>query len=601
MIFSNINTFSQEWELIRIDAEYNLQQKPEEPVLNRLAAGTYTVGVEGYFPSLDSAFSKLSIDGIEGEVVLELVDEFYSPNSNGFTFVGPIIGASRDNRIVIKPAKNKNVVISGDGDAVITFMNISYLMIDGISLAGTSSLKIHSLQNENFDYNDGIIFINNSDHNIVQNLTVECEDYTRKSAGIIFLHHSGNSTPDSNVIQNNFIKKAAVGINVASLFYRMNGNIIRGNYIGSETDSLISLGINVTFGQYTIIENNTVQNLHNRSEVSYSPGIASVAGTGDTIRNNIVHNISVDDGYYGGVGIILNGTSSFKGCINTVYNNMIYDIQSTSSATSASVSGIQLRNQDFAKIYHNSVFLIGTGNNKFGSASLFIANSCSNIIAKNNILINTRDESPYYAYALNDCVSGSMLSDYNDLYVGENQNSFLAEKNGNLYKTLSEWQSIGMDNHSLNFLIIFTNPDLHIDRRQDVCIEMTGTPISGITTDIDGEQRNLQTPDIGADEFDCIVSEVAKEFISDEYCLEQNYPNPFNPSTKISYSLSTGGNVTLKVFDILGNEIAVLVNEGKSAGKYEINFNASNLSSGVYIYTIQIANYYESRKMLLIK
>ncbi|MBK9098230.1 MAG: T9SS type A sorting domain-containing protein [bacterium] len=158
-----------------------------------------------------------------------------------------------------------------------------------------------------------------------------------------------------------------------------------------------------------------------------------------------------------------------------------------------------------------------------------------------------------------------------------------------------------MDIHSFNSLTTFANPDLHIDRRQNVCIEMTGTPISGITMDIDGEQRNLQTPDIGADEFDCIVSEVANEFIADEYSLEQNYPNPFNPSTKISYFLSTGGNVTLKVFDILGNEIAILVNEEKPAGKYEINFNANNLSSGVYIYTIQAANFVESKKMLLIK
>ena len=130
---------------------------------------------------------------------------------------------------------------------------------------------------------------------------------------------------------------------------------------------------------------------------------------------------------------------------------------------------------------------------------------------------------------------------------------------------------------------------------------MTGTSISGISTDIDGEQRNLQTPDIGADEFDCIVNEVNETVIADGYRLEQNYPNPFNPSTTISYNLQTGGYVTLKVFDILGNEIVVLVNEEKSAGKHEINFDASSLSSGVYVYSIQTANFVESRKMLLLK
>jgi hypothetical protein len=492
-------------------------------------------------------------------------------------------------------------VVSGDGDAVITFQNVSYLTIDGISLTGNSSLKIHSLQNENFEFNDGIIFMNNSDHNIVQNLTVECEDYTRKSAGIVFLHHSENFTPDSNLIQNNFIKKAAVGINLASLFYRMNGNIIRGNIIGSETDSLISMGINVTFGQYTIIENNVVQNLRNNAQLVYSPGVASVAGIGDTIRNNVIHNISVDDGNYGGIGIILNGTSDFKGCINTVYNNMVYDISSTSSKPSAKISGIQLRNQEYARIYYNTVYLDGEGNSPSGSASLYIGNNCKSIVIKNNILINMRDESPNIASAIFDYQSTNLNSDYNNLYVGRHQNNFLIRKNNIDYKTLSDWQITGMDIHSFNDIPSFASPDLHIDRGLQICIQMTGIPISGINTDIDGEQRDPLSPDIGADEYDCIVNDVREQVIAKQFILEQNYPNPFNPSTVISYYLPVGGLVSLKVFDILGNEIATLVDEEKPAGEYFVNFDASEISTGVYVYSLQTANFAESKKMILIK
>jgi hypothetical protein len=85
------------------------------------------------------------------------------------------------------------------------------------------------------------------------------------------------------------------------------------------------------------------------------------------------------------------------------------------------------------------------------------------------------------------------------------------------------------------------------------------------------------------------------------FSLEQNYPNPFNPSTKIKYSIPNSEFVTLKVYDVLGNEVATLVNEEKSAGSYEVNFNASQLSSGIYFYKLQTGNFAETKKMLLLK
>lgn len=86
-----------------------------------------------------------------------------------------------------------------------------------------------------------------------------------------------------------------------------------------------------------------------------------------------------------------------------------------------------------------------------------------------------------------------------------------------------------------------------------------------------------------------------------KYNLTQNFPNPFNPSTIISYSLPLSGLVTLKVFDILGNEVAELVNGQKEAGTYTIKFDASNLTSGIYFYQIQAGKYSETRKLILQK
>jgi hypothetical protein len=92
------------------------------------------------------------------------------------------------------------------------------------------------------------------------------------------------------------------------------------------------------------------------------------------------------------------------------------------------------------------------------------------------------------------------------------------------------------------------------------------------------------------------------------YELNQNFPNPFNPTTKIKYSIpnviSTEGRnlkVVLKVYDILGNEVATLVNEEKQAAYYEIEFNGANLPAGVYTYRLITENYIETRKMILLK
>ncbi|HEX9251457.1 MAG TPA: T9SS type A sorting domain-containing protein [Ignavibacteriaceae bacterium] len=86
-----------------------------------------------------------------------------------------------------------------------------------------------------------------------------------------------------------------------------------------------------------------------------------------------------------------------------------------------------------------------------------------------------------------------------------------------------------------------------------------------------------------------------------EYQLDQNYPNPFNPSTRISWQSPVGSHQTLKVFDVLGNEISTLVDEYEPAGRYELEFNAAILPSGVYFYRLQSGSYVETRKMIYLK
>lgn len=101
-----------------------------------------------------------------------------------------------------------------------------------------------------------------------------------------------------------------------------------------------------------------------------------------------------------------------------------------------------------------------------------------------------------------------------------------------------------------------------------------------------------------------VVTSVGEERTNNlppSFQLQQNYPNPFNPSTTIRFSLPQRSHVTLKVFDVLGREVATLVNENLLAGRYSYNFDASNLSNGVYFYKIQASNYIETKKMILMR
>ncbi len=97
------------------------------------------------------------------------------------------------------------------------------------------------------------------------------------------------------------------------------------------------------------------------------------------------------------------------------------------------------------------------------------------------------------------------------------------------------------------------------------------------------------------------VVELEVNVLPTEFSLSQNYPNPFNPTTVIRFAIPQSSLVSLKVYDILGNEVAEIVNNELQAGYYNYEFDASRFSSGLYIYRLQTNDFIQTKKMMLIK
>ncbi len=568
--------------------------------------GTYTVGQSGKFATLESAFSSLSNNGILGPVTLFLTDELYdltTTAAGSLVLNGPIAGASSNNRITIRPAENTNVTIKGNGKAVIQLNNVSYCTLDGIGAESKSGMTVQALINKNYANNHGIELRGNSDFNEIKNITVGTDDYARYNSFAISLMNDSIESPDYCTISGNNVTSGDAGIIIwGTREKKAIGNIIRSNQVGSAAHTTIAFGIVVIFSEASFVEYNNVENLRITSD-KYQVGIDVEYSRNVIVRNNKVHNLLLTDatmatavgiGVFGGIG----GTDIW------VYNNKVWDIKTAISSRCA-VRGIYAWNQNLLRIENNTVVLTKSddANASAGSDGIRLAASNTNTTIRNNIIINTREDSPGLVTAIT-MLAPQLLSDYNDLFVGSGEYSYIGFTNAEC-KTLDQWKTSGMDINSVSVLPLFTGPNLHIDTTNILsnALNDLGTPITGIAYDFDGRRRDKVNPDIGADEFDEVLTGVSstRPTLPDRFALEQNYPNPFNPSTTIRYALPSSANVQLAVYDVLGREIATLINEEQSAGWKEVTWNAIHVSSGIYIYKLTAGNFTEVKKMSLIR
>ena len=164
------------------------------------------------------------------------------------------------------------------------------------------------------------------------------------------------------------------------------------------------------------------------------------------------------------------------------------------------------------------------------------------------------------------------------LHVGTNSSTFSRLNNG-----------ADLRNFKLRCTVTDGSNTTKVSNEWTVSVYSTSPPQTSIVSN-DGDNAVMMKK-----------NEVEVKSVPKEFSLDQNYPNPFNPTTRISYSLPEANFVTLKIYDMLGSEVVTLVNENKSAGKFEVEFDASKLSSGTYVYKLVAGNYQITKKMQFVK
>ncbi len=332
--------------------------------------------------------------------------------------------------------------------------------------------------------------------------------------------------------------------------------------------------------------NNYVCGIHMNGDISQGgDGIISDA----VVEGNIIFN----NGAGGGSAINMDGVQNSE-----IYNNLIYNNNATGIAMYMIDAAEGAKNN---KVYNNTII-----NPTVTRWNILMNNGSTGNTLYNNILINHHNFRG--SISIDESSISGFQSDYNIL---ENR---LSNDDGNSNISLANWQGLGYDLHSMiaepevQIFVDHLNSNFHLLENAQAVNSGTNKVLPLVFEDLDNISRPQGNDfDIGCYEFQ-FTTRVEIDNIEKDFILHQNYPNPFNPETVISYKLVVNSYVSLKVFDMLGREVAVPLDEYKEAGRYELDFDGSGLVSGVYMYRLQAVpvgrqaeEFVETKKMILLK
>jgi hypothetical protein len=329
------------------------------------------------------------------------------------------------------------------------------------------------------------------------------------------------------------------------------------------------------------------------------------------VRNNVLHAGKTNQSGGRPAGIVVNGMGGKLDIYNNFFDIQYEDVQATPT-NDQDVFGIMFNNAgvgDSLYIYHNT-FNIESHASAGVTAPIGYTLEFEPMILEfvNNIFVNKQDAANSYVYYLPAMSDTVLHADYNNCHL-EGTNAKIAKIGETEHDALSDWQFMGGEGtNSVTKAVEFVDAssgDLHLAGSSVGDTEIRGLANDLVINDIDGDARDVFSPYMGADEAG--ATDVAERGGTPTgFSLDQNYPNPFNPVTTISFTLPVSARATLAVYNALGEEVAEIVSGDLVAGAHEFRFDASRLSSGVYVYRLHAVGangtlFNEARKMTLMK
>ncbi|MCB9341981.1 MAG: hypothetical protein H6577_27960, partial [Lewinellaceae bacterium] len=531
--------------------------------------GTYTVGAAGNFATLTDAVDFYNTTPcLAGPVVFELIDASY-PSETFPIVIMENPNASATNTLTIRPAAANAVTISGTSgataSALIRLNGADYVIIDGVNTGGAKLI----IENTSTTAGTAVIWLSSNGAGLgaTNNQIKNCElkagitqnTSTSNTYGVVVAGSTLSSSitsvtagndNDNNVVSGNTITKVRYGVyfrggatanpNTGSM---ITNNIIgpgafgteqigKGGIIAREEDGIVITGNEVRFvgGDYDNLTTGTDRaGIAFATDATWTPSTVMVKNA--TVTGNNIHDV-VDERTFSAVGMLLAGVDGGNPTNNLVANNFISNIKANGTGTDQAV-GIAVTGGNEDLIVYNSINMTGDTDPNASAAAPSQSNygirlsstTTTNPTIKNNVIVNDLTSSSTPAIK-NGCIDipvsfawGSGGSNFNVLYVNNlNPQSYAGSTGstgGTFFATLLDWQTAtSQDANSLSQDPKFIGvTDLHIDPA-GTPVESGAMPIPGVTTDYDGNTRNVTTPDIGADEGNFVLLDLTGPGIS---------------------------------------------------------------------------------------
>lgn len=595
-------------------ASYTLEEFPNVFAGDRYVgdAGTAPGGADPDYSSLPEAFADFLANEPTGPITLYITSDLSETdgvqlNGAGFTesaplTIRPMAGTT--------PTISLGAVVDGDGAgnaAGLAFINSPYVTLDGSAEAGGTSRDLTLLVTD-----EGVtraVLIHDDSHNTsVLNTNIE----TSAPAGAMTAVRIsiGDDVPLEVLVENNQLGTEENSFHIGVAFSANAGQELDSDIIGNDIYASYR-GITTWYVDDARFDHNRIritgQYPISTAAAAWPAGMYLVLVSNTSVAGNEIlgFNTNTSEGKLTG-GFVINANLGDV----WIYNNTIAvpEFVNHGAATDNDFFGVAVNNAAGAGTQYivNNTVRIGSSTDS-GTVAAFgwddaMPTTAMQWDVRNNIFVVEDDGDDTYALHWPVPAGNEPDFDDNNLYV---PNANVGHWRGTDYGSLGEWQfGTGFDGNSVSKAVEFESDlDLRLTGDSVGDRDLAGTPLAFVTVDIDGTERDANNPYMGAFEgsIGLPIESLDPSELAQAFELHQNYPNPFNPSTTISYTLRDPGHVRVQVYNVAGQLVQVLVDGYESAGMHEVNFDAGNLASGMYIYRMEFDDRAETRQMMLVK